>query len=155
LQEFALRAQKRGVIFDVGHGGGSFRYSQAIAALKGGLKPNTISTDLHTGSMNGGMKDQANVMSKFLNLGMTINEVITASTWNPAKVIQRTELGNLSVGSGADVTVFSIDKGNFGFIDVGGFKMQGDKKIVPQLTLRDGSVVFDLNGLAAPAYQEK
>ena len=69
VEDFAWAAQKRGIIFDVGHGGGSFRFDQAVPAMKQGFKPNTISTDLHTGSMNGGMKDIVNVMSKFLKYG--------------------------------------------------------------------------------------
>ena len=86
LKPFVLEAQKRGIIFDVGHGGGSFRFTQAIPALKSGFIPNTISTDLHTGSMNAGMKDQLNVMSKMLNIGMTLQQVMAASTWHPATV---------------------------------------------------------------------
>jgi dihydroorotase len=154
VESWATDAQKRGIIFDVGHGGGSFLFAQAIPAIKQGLKPNTISTDLHTGSMNGGMKDMLNVMSKLLNIGLNLNEVITASTWAPAQAISRPELGNLSVGSGADLAVFSLDKGTFGYIDVDGVKITGDKKLTCQLTLRDGRVVWDLNGLAAKPYNQ-
>lgn len=149
LQPFALKAQQRGIIFDVGHGGGSFLFAQAIPAIKQGLKPNSISTDLHTGSMNAGMKDMLNIMSKLLNIGLTLNEVITTSTWNPAQIINKKELGNLSVGSLADVAVFSLDKGSFGFIDVDGMKITGDKKLTCQMTVLDGRVVWDLNGLSA------
>ncbi len=152
LQSWTLEAQKRGIVFDVGHGGGSFLFQQAIPAIKQGLKPNTISTDLHTGSMNGGMKDMLNIMSKLLHCGLTLNEVITASTWNPAQAINRTELGNLSAGSPADIAVFSLDKGTFGFIDVSGSKITGDKKLTCQLTVRDGRVVWDLNGMGARPY---
>jgi len=153
LVSWALEAQKRGIIFDVGHGGGSFLFAQAIPAIKQGLKPNSISTDLHTGSMNGGMKDMLNVMSKLLNIGLTLKEVITTSTWSPAQIIKRTELGNLSVGAPADVAVFSLDKGTFGYIDVSGSKITGDKKLSCQLTVLDGRVVWDLNGLAAKPYK--
>lgn len=153
LQPYALKAQQRGVIFDVGHGGGSFLFSQAIPAIKQGLKPNTISTDLHTGSMNAGMKDMLNVMSKLLNIGLTLNEVIAASTWKPAQVISKEAFGHLSVGALADVAVFSLDKGVFGFIDVDGNKITGDKKLTCQMTVLDGKVVWDLNGLAAKAYK--
>lgn len=155
LQAWTLEAQKRGIIFDVGHGGGSFLFAQAIPAIRQGLKPNSISTDLHTGSMNGGMKDMLNVMSKLLNCGLTLNEVITASTWNPAQIINRSELGHLSPGAPADVAIFSLDSGKFGYIDVDGMKITGDKKLTCQLTVRDGRIVWDLNGIAAPAYTGK
>ena len=149
-----VEAQKRGVIFDVGHGGGSFVFSQAVPALKQGFKPNSISTDLHTGSMNGGMKDMLNIMSKFLNLDMSIQEVIAISTWNPAQIIQRPELGHLSVGAEADVTLLKLEKGNFGFIDTQRKKMMGTQKLNCELTLRAGEVVYDLNGLASPLWNE-
>ncbi|MEP6738013.1 MAG: amidohydrolase/deacetylase family metallohydrolase [Chryseolinea sp.] len=155
LLPFIDAAQKRGIIIDVGHGGGSFRFSQAIPALKSGFIPNTISTDLHTGSMNAGMKDQLNVMSKFLCMGMTLSQVVAASTWLPAKVIHREELGNLSVGAGADVAVFSVHKGKFGYVDSGGFRMDGDQKMECELTLRDGKIVYDLNGISATAWNAK
>src|SRR5260221_3542587 len=153
LHAFALNAQKRGVIFDVGHGGGSFLFEQAIAAIKQGLKPNSISTDLHTGSMNGGMKDMINVMSKLLNIGLSLNEVIACSTWNPAQIINKKELGHLSVGAPADVALISLDKGNFGYVDVGGFKITGDIKLACQMTVRAGDIVWDLNGLSATTFK--
>lgn len=152
---FVVEAQKNGIVFDVGHGGGSFMFSQAIPALKSGFFPNTISTDIHTGSMNAGMKDQLNVMSKFLNMGMDIQQVIKASTWNPAQVIHREELGHISPNAGADVAVFSVLKGKFGFIDSGGFSMQGTQKLQCELTLRDGKIVYDLNGISRPAWDAK
>jgi dihydroorotase len=148
LRPFVTEAQKRGIIFDVGHGGGSFRFSQAVPALKSGFIPNTISTDWHTGSMNGGMKDLSNVMSKFLNMGMNLQQVIAASTWKPAQAIHREELGHLTAGAVADVAVFSVRKGKFGFIDSSGFKMDGDQKLECELTVRDGKVVYDLNGIS-------
>lgn len=154
VRSYVVEAQKRGVIFDVGHGGGSFVFSQAVPALKQGFKPNSISTDLHTGSMNGGMKDMLNIMSKFLNLDMSIQEVIAISTWNPAQIIQRPELGHLSVGAEADVTLLKLEKGNFGFIDTQRKKMPGTQKLNCELTLRAGEVVYDLNGLASPLWNE-
>ncbi|MDH3648433.1 MAG: amidohydrolase/deacetylase family metallohydrolase [Saprospiraceae bacterium] len=154
LRPFVLEAQERGLIFDVGHGGGSFRWDQAIPAVRQGLKPNTISTDLHTGSMNGGMKDMINVMSKFLNIGLTIQEVIERSTWNAAQVIKRTDLGHLDIGAGADVAILGLHEGDFGFVDVRGWRLDGDKKLVCELTLRDGAVVWDLNGISSPVWEE-
>ena len=154
LEDFALKAQQRGIIFDVGHGGGSFRYDQAVPAIAQGLKPNSISTDLHTGSMNAGMKDMANVMSKILNLGLSLNEVIDASTWKPAQIIHREELGHLSEGALADIAVFKLEKGKFGYVDVTRKKMEGDKRLACELTIMGGNVVFDLNGLASESYQQ-
>ena len=155
LKPFILKARDRGIVFDVGHGGGSFLFEQAIPAIKQGLKPTTISTDFHTGSMNAGMKDMANVMSKFLNMGLSIQEVIEASTWKPAVVIKREELGHLSVGAVADVAVFKLETGDFGFTDVRGWKINGDQKLTAELTLRAGDVVWDLNGISKKEWQSK
>ncbi len=154
VEDFAWAAQKRGIIFDVGHGGGSFLFEQAIPAMKQGFKPNSISTDFHTGSMNGGMKDIINVMSKFLNMDMSVNEVITKATWNPAKIINREDLGHLSVGTVADITILNLREGDFGFIDTKGKRMKGNKKLECELTIRDGKVVYDLNGLAAESWDK-
>jgi dihydroorotase len=150
VEDFLFAAQKRGIIFDVGHGGGSFLFEQAIPAMKQGFKPNSISTDLHTGSMNGGMKDIVNVMSKFLNMDMPMNELIATVTWNPAQIIKRTDLGHLSVGAVADITLLNLRKGDFGFIDTKGEKMKGDRKLECELTIKDGDVVYDLNGISKP-----
>ncbi len=154
LHGFVKEAQNKGIIFDVGHGGGSFAFSQAIPAINQGLKPNIISTDLHTGSMNGGMKDLLNVMSKFLNMGLNLNEVITSVTWDAAKSIKKKNLGNLSVGSVADITILNLREGDFGFIDTKNKKMMGTKKLECELTIKDGKIVYDLNGLASLKWDE-
>jgi dihydroorotase len=145
-----IEGRKRGVIFDVGHGGGSFAWRIAVPAMKQGFIPDSISTDLHIGSMNAGMKDMLNVMSKFLAMGMSMNEVIRRSTWNPAREIHHEELGNLSVGSPADVTVLKLENGKFGFTDMYGARLTGSQKLTCELTFRDGRVVYDLNGLSRP-----
>ncbi|XOV94579.1 MAG: amidohydrolase/deacetylase family metallohydrolase [Bacteroidota bacterium] len=149
VKPFVFEAQKKGVIFDVGHGGGSFAFTQAVPAMQQGFKPNSISTDLHITSMNAGMKNMLNIMSKFLNMDMPVSEVIAISTWKPAQYINRTDLGNLSVGSVADVAILSLKKGDFGFIDSEGKKMKGTQKLACELTLKDGLVMYDLNGMAS------
>ncbi|PYQ47503.1 MAG: amidohydrolase/deacetylase family metallohydrolase [Acidobacteria bacterium] len=145
-----VEGRRRGVIFDVGHGGGSFAWRVAVPATKEGFWPDSISTDLHVGSMNAGMKDQLNVMAKFLALGMPLDDVIRASTWNPAREIKHEELGNLSVGAPADVAVLRLETGQYGFVDSFGARMGGTRRLACELTLRDGKVVYDLNGLARP-----
>ena len=145
-----FEGRKRGVIFDVGHGGGSFAWRIAVPSVKEGFVPDSISTDLHIGSMNAGMKDMTNVMSKFLALGQPLAEVVRWSTWNPAREIKQEGLGHLSVGAGADVAVLRLEEGRFGFVDSFGARQRGTQKLSCELTLRDGKVVYDLNGLARP-----
>src|SRR6266571_3046111 len=147
VNKYLFEARQRGIIFDVGHGGGSFLFRQAAPAVKQGFIPDSISTDLHTGSMNAGMKDMLNVMSKFLNMGMPLDDVVVRSTWNPAREIKREEFGNLSVGAPADVAVLRVEKGSFGFVDTLGARMKGTQKLVCELTVHNGMVVYDLNGL--------
>jgi dihydroorotase len=146
---FVLEAQKRGVLFDVGHGGAGFWFSIAQPAVKQGFMPNSFGTDLHRNSMNSGMKNMSNLMSKFLNMGMSIQQIVERATWLAAKSIKREDLGQLSEGAVADVTVFTVLQGKFGFIDAEGKRMEGSSKIDTELTLREGKVVYDLNGIAA------
>jgi len=155
VNSYLFEAQKRGVIFDVGHGGGSFVFNQAVPAVQQGFLPNSISTDLHIGSMNAGMKDMTNVMSKFLNIGMSLPDIILRSTWQPAKEIHHDDLGSLSIGSDADVAVLRVEKGKFGFVDSLGGRLDGDQKLVCELTLRSGRVLWDLNGLARGRWQDR
>jgi dihydroorotase len=148
-----FEARKRGVIFDVGHGGGSFLWRVAMPAIKEGFPPDSISTDLHTGSMNAGMKDMLNVMSKFLVMGVSLDDVIAKSTWNPAREIHQDDLGNLSVGAPADVAVLKLEKGDFGFTDTNGASLRGHEKLSCELTVRAGKVVYDLNGITRPDWK--
>jgi dihydroorotase len=155
VKPFVFEAQKRGIIFDVGHGGGAFSWRQAIPAMKQGFKPDVISTDLHTQSMNGAMKDLANIISKFIAMGMPLQEAIDKATWTPANVINRKDLGHLSVGSDADIAVFALRKGDFGFLDVRGTKLKGSQKLEAELTIRAGKIVWDLNGLGVPVWDKQ
>jgi len=148
LRPYVRKARERGIVFDVGHGAGSFVYRQARPAMEQGFPPDTISTDLHRASMNGGMKDMLNVMSKLLGLGMPIEDAVRAATSSAARAIDRPELGHLGVGAGADVAVLRVREGNFGFVDVGGERSEGHSKLECELTLRAGKVVWDLNGIS-------
>ena len=148
VRPYLFEARKRGVIFDVGHGGGSFLFRQAVPAIQQGFIPDSISTDLHIGSMNAGMKDMLNVMSKFLNIGIPLQQVIEMSTSHPAHEIKRDELGNLSIGSDADVAVLRLENGKYGFVDTYGARMSGDEKLTAEMTVRHGLIVWDLNGLS-------
>jgi dihydroorotase len=149
-----LAGRKRGVLFDVGHGGGSFYWNVAKPLTEQGFWPDSISTDLHTGSMNAGMKDMANVMSKLLNLGAPLEEVVKLSTWNPARQIQRPELGHLDEGAVADLTVLRLERGDFGFIDSAGAAFKGSQRLTAELTIKDGRVRWDLNGVAATDFKD-
>ncbi len=144
-----LIGRKRGIYFDVGHGGGSFRWSVAVPLMKAGFVPDSISTDLHITSMNAGMKDLLNVSDKLLAMGQTVPQVIEEMTSAPAHEIQHDELGNLSVGSVADIAVLRLEHGRFGFYDMVNAKKMGTEKLVCELTLRKGKVVWDLNGMTS------
>ena len=155
VKPFVYDARKRGIFFDVGYGGISFAFSQAIPAAKENFFPNSISTDLHVSSMNDAMKDMLTCMNKFLAIGMSLHDVIQASTSNPAKEIKHEELGNLSVGSCADVAILDMEKGKFGLFDYSGYKIETDKKLQCEMTIRAGTIVYDLNGIANPIYPPK
>jgi dihydroorotase len=154
LRPFVLEAQASGRIFDVGHGAGAFRWHVAYASIQQGFLPNTISTDLYRASRNAGMKDMANVMSKFLALGLSVQDIILRTTWNPASAILRPDLGHMSEGAEADIAVFNIREGNFGFMDARGLTMKGTRKFEAELTLRAGQIVWDLNGISGPQWDE-
>jgi dihydroorotase len=152
MKQYAIDGRKKGIIFDVGYGGISFAYSQAIPAIKNKFYPDAISTDLHIGSMNGSMKDMLTTMNKFLVMGMDLQSVIDASTWKPAQIIKREELGNLSIGTDADIAILNMRNGKFGLFDYTGFKLETDKKLECEMTIRAGKIVYDLNGIATPIF---
>src|SRR6267378_3776831 len=149
VPSFVLEARKKGVLFDVGHGGYGFWFSQAIPALKQGLAPNSFGTDLHRFSMNAGMKSMLNVMSKYMAMGMSIEDIVLRASWNAAKSVKREDLGQLGEGAVADIAVLSMLNGNFGFVDAGGNKIEGGHKLEAEMTVRAGKIVWDLNGLGA------
>jgi dihydroorotase len=149
VRPFVKQAKERGILFDVGHGGAGFWFSEAIPALQQGLPPDSFGTDLHRFSMNAGMKDILNVMSKYLSMGMALEDVIVRATNAPAKSVKRPDLGHLGEGAIADVAVLGLRNGNFGFVDAGGKRIEGKQKFEAELTVRDGKIVWDLNGISA------
>lgn len=154
LLPYLEQARRRGVKFDVGHGGGSFVFRNAVAAVERGFYPDSISTDLHTGSMNGAMMDMPTTMSKFLAMGMSLQEVILRSTWNPAQLINRAELGHLTPGAGADIAVWRLMEGEFGFADSAAGRVTGTKRLFCELTVRAGKIAWDFNARGADDYRK-
>ncbi|MEZ5354419.1 MAG: amidohydrolase/deacetylase family metallohydrolase [Bryobacteraceae bacterium] len=153
LYDYLERARARGVRFDVGHGGGSFVMRNAVPTIAQGFYPDTISTDLHTGSMNAGMQDMPTTMSKLLVMGMPLKEVIRASTWTAAQSIHREQLGHLTVGAEADVAVFEVRNGSFAYADAYGARLEGKQRIECQMTLREGRVVWNKNSIGGVDYR--
>jgi dihydroorotase len=148
VQPYMWEARKRGVLFDVGHGSGSFWFRIAVPAIQQGFLPDTISTDIHKDSV---MLPRANLittMSKFLNIGVTLEQVIERVTVRPAKAIRRPELGTLSEGAAADIAVIQEQRGEFAFLDSGFGKHVGDRNLRCVLTVRNGRVVWDTDGLS-------
>jgi len=154
LLSYLLQARERGVIFDVGHGAGSFIFRNAVPSIAQGFYPDSISTDLHVLSMNAEMMDMTTAMSKFLAMGMPLAEVIRTSTVNPAREINHPELGHLTVGAVADVAALNLMRGRFGYVDVGGGKLEGEERLFCELTIKDGQVVWDWNGRTGVDYRE-
>lgn len=144
-----IEGRARGIYFDTGTGGGSFRWSLAVPMIKQGFKPDSISTDLHVDSMNSSTKNILNVASKLMAVGLTLKEVVADMTAHPAQEIKHEELGNLSVGAIADVAVLRLDRGHFGFTDTDNTRVDGLRRLRAELTIKSGKIVYDLDGLSA------
>src|SRR5258708_5563983 len=136
-----IEGRKRGIYFDAGTGGGSFKWSLAVPMVKAGFIPDSISTDLHIGSMNGATKDELNVASKMMAIGLSVKEAVTEMTSHPAHEIKRDDLGNLSEGSVADVAILRLEKGKFGFTDMVNTRVDGNEKLICEMTIKDGKIV--------------
>jgi dihydroorotase len=152
LNPAIAEARARGVIFDVGHGAGSFWFRNAVPAEKQGFIPDSMSTDLHVGdymtvSMN-------NVMSKFLAMGVPLEDVIRRSTVNPASEIHRQELGTLSVGKDADIAVLDLMRGHFSYSDCGVAKMDANVRLTALMTIRGGRILYDPSGLSMVQWEK-
>ena len=155
LQPYILDARKRGVRFDLGHGGGSFLWPVAAKAIEQGFYPDTISTDLHSSSIMGPESDMPNCISKMMSLGMSLNDAVLRSTVNPAKAIAMfPDIGTLGEGRVADVAVFALRDGIFAYKDAWNNKQIGANKIEPVLTLRAGELVFDRDARAFPEWRK-
>ena len=153
VQEYAIEARRRGVFFDLGHGGGSFLWTVAIPATRQGFYPDTISTDLHSSSIMMQQSDMPNCMSKMMLLGMKFEDAVSKSTMMPAKVIHKyPEIGTLGEGKTADIAVLAIREGTFAFKDSWGKKMFGTKKVENVLTIRNGKLVYDAEGRGFPEW---
>jgi len=129
VKHAVLRARERGVLFDIGHGMGSFAFKTARAMLANGFEPDTISSDVHALCINGPAFDLATTLSKFLCLGMPLDRVIKAATEMPARAVKRHELGTLKPGSPGDATILSLDDGRFDYVDVVGEHLEGRQRL--------------------------
>ena len=152
LNPILAQARARGVIFDVGHGAGSFWFRNAVPAVKQGFIPDSFSTDLHVENYT--ILSMNNVMSKFLAMGVPLEDVIRRSTVNPASEIHRPELGTLSVGKDADIAVLEVLRGKFGYIDCGVAKMNGDVRLAARMTIRAGRIAYDPSGLSMVEWEK-
>jgi len=152
LNPILAEARARGVIFDVGHGAGSFWFRNAVPAVKQGFIPDSISTDLHTGNFT--VLSMTQVMSKFLAMGVPLQDLIRRSTVNPAQEIHRPELGSLSVGKEADIAVLEQLNGPFSYIDCGFARMDGKGKLIARMTVRAGRIVYDPSGLSMVEWEK-
>jgi dihydroorotase len=132
LKPEVIAARERGVVFDIGHGYGSFAFKTARAMLANGFYPDTISSDIHVLNVDGPVFDQVTTLSKFLCLGMSLPEVIRASTASAALALKRPELGSLKPGSVGDATILSVREGAFDYVDVVGEVMRGDRRILSE-----------------------
>jgi dihydroorotase len=148
------RARERGIIFDLGHGAASFWFRNAVPAIRQGFVPDSISTDLHTGNVNGPVVDMLTTMNKVLNAGVPLADVIARSTVAPAREIGHPELGTLSPGAEADVAVLALDEGNYSYVDCGKTRLDGSHRLRCVLTLRAGEIVYNPGGLSLPSWEQ-
>lgn len=155
LNPDVIKAKARGVKFDLGHAAGSFPLRRVVPAVQQGFIPDSISADLFSDTPYTVGISLANVMSKFLCLGVTLEDVIRRTTVNPAQMINRPELGNLSVGSTADIAVLETVKGKFAYLGSGGGKIESNQKLQCVMTMFGGKILYDHPyGLSVPLWQD-
>lgn len=153
VNEIHWQARERGVVFDLGHGAGSFWFRQAVPAYQQGFYPDTISSDLYFSNVVNPVINLLHIMSKYLNIGMPIEEVIHRTTRRPAEVIKRTDIGTLDIGARADVAVLKVQQGNFAFSDAGGARMDGDKRLECHMTICNGKVKYNPYAIGLPQWE--
>lgn len=154
VYDYMREARTRGIHFDLGHGAASFWYRNAVPALADRFPPDSISTDLHMGNINGHVHSMLDTMSKCLAMGMPLQEVIYRSTVTPARALRRPHLGNLSIGAEADLVVLGVLQGNFHYRDCGWGLLAGDYRLEAALTLRAGQIAWDRHGLSCPHFTQ-
>jgi dihydroorotase len=154
VNDFMFQARDRGIIFDLGHGAGSFWFHNAVPAYEQEFPPDSISTDLHTNNVNGFVFDMQSTMNTMLSVGMPLPEVIERSTVTPAAQIGHPELGTLNVGAEADIAVFALEEGDFAFIDCGRAKQSTNQRLNCVLTIRAGELVYNPRGYTLPEWRE-
>ena len=152
---YLWKARERGIMFDLGHGCGSFLIRNGVPAMNQGFLPDTFSTDLHALSVNGTAISMANLLSKMLACcDMPLIELFRRATISPARMLGLDNVGSLSIGSEADVAVWNILEGKYGFQDMGGGRIEGTRKLECEMTFRAGEIVWDLNARAAVPYEQ-
>lgn len=153
VYDYLQKARDRGVFFDLGHGEGSFVFRNAAPAIEQGFKPDFVSTDIHALSMNVGCQDMLSVMSKCMAMGMSFEEVIFKATAAPAKAFQLDGLGEIYEGGIADISLFSLSRGDFGFKDICGGVVKGNTRVVCEMTIKDGKILWDYNARSGQDYR--
>lgn len=153
VNDYLFEARRRGVIFDLGHGAGSFWFRNAVPSYEQGFYPDTISTDLYADNMNGPVFDLLHIMSKYLAIGMPLEEVLYRTTKRPAEVIGHPELGDLQIGREADIAVLNIQKGKCSFADSGHASLPGTSRLECLLTVRNGEIVYNPMALGMPYWK--
>jgi dihydroorotase len=154
LFDHLWKARERGVLFDLGHGGASFWFRNAVPAIAAGFPPDSISTDLHLSSLNGAALNTLHTLSKCIAMGMPLQEAIFRSTVTPARAIRRPELGTLSEGADADVAVLRWVERPRSYADCGRARLDGSGELECAMTLRAGRVVWDPGGLSMPIWTD-
>jgi len=154
VNRFLFEARERGIIFDLGHGAGSFWFRNAVPAYEQGFYPDVISTDLYLDNVAGPVINLIHVMSKYLCIGMPLEEIIYRVTRRPAELLRHEELGTLSIGSPADVAILKVECGNYGYADSGKGRLKGGKRLECLMTMRAGEIVYDPMALSMPRWEE-